>query len=255
MVAMITAYFDESGTHGNQKVDPPVLSIGCYVSTGQQWELFKQEWQAVLDKAGVECFHAAPFESRFREYADWTDKKRKGVYVSLQSIIKRRVKKVIAACVVLPDYDELITGEHRQMLLSPYAFAVRCCFEMIGEWSRRHELRESVDCVFEAGARMGGEVGDVFKRVKAKNNLGSLSYGVKKDPLKMSVPLQAADVLAYEIRKLAITVVGCMRDEKRKLFMRRSIQNLFGFPHETYYFDRDALTEIISAFEAGGVLE
>lgn len=251
---MITAYFDESGTHHNQKVDPPVLSIGCYVSTEQQWGLFKREWQAVLDEAGVECFHAAPFESRFGEYADWTDEKRRKVHLSLQGIIKRRVKKGIAACVVLPDYDELITGKYRQMLLSPYAFAARCCFEMIGEWSRRHGLQEPVECVFEAGARKGGEVGDLFSRLRAKNNLGSLTFDAKKDPLKETVQLQAADILAYEIRKLAITVVGCMRDDGRKLFMRRSMQNLFGFPHETYYFDRDALTEIISAIEGGGVL-
>jgi len=252
---MITAYFDESGTHGNQKVDPPVLSIGCYVSTDEQWTLFNREWQAVLDEAGVECFHVTTFESRFGGYAGWTDEKRKRVYAGLQGIIKRRVKKAIAACVVLRDYDELITGEYRQRLLSPYAFAARCCFEMIGDWSRRYELREPVDCVFEAGSGMGGEVGDVFRRVKAKNNLGSLSYGLKKDPHKRTLPLQAADVLAYEIRKLAITVVGCMRDDKRKLFMRRSMENLFGFPHETYYYDRDALAEILAAIEGGGVLE
>jgi hypothetical protein len=252
---MITAYFDESGTHGNQKVDPPVLSIGCYASTGEQWALFNREWQAVLDEAGVEYFHVTTFESRFGDYAGWTNKKRIRVYAGLQGVIKRRVKKGIAACVVLRDYDELIAGEHRRKLFSPYAFATRCCFEMIGDWSRKHGLQEPVDCVFEAGAGMGGEVGDVFKRVKAKNNLGSLSYGVKKDPLKMTAPLQAADVLAYEIRKLAITVVGCTRDDKRKLFMRHSMKNLFGFPHETYYYDRDALAEIISAFEAGGVLE
>lgn len=81
-----------------------------------------------------------------------------------------------------------------------------------------------------------------------------IGFQAKKDSLKETVQLQAADILVYEIRKLAITVVGRLRDEKRKLFMRRSMKNLFGFPHEDYFFDRDAMMEIISDIESDGVL-
>jgi hypothetical protein len=112
-----------------------------------------------------------------------------------------------------------------------------------------------VACVFEAGAGKVGEVSTLFTKISRENNLGTLSFDAKKDPLKETVQLQAADILVYEIRKLAITVVGCRRDNKRKLFMRQSMQNLFGFPHETYYFDRDALIEIISDIENGGVFK
>lgn len=177
---MITAYFDESGTHGNQNVYPPVLSIGCYVSTDQQWKLFKQEWQEVLHDAGIEYFHAAKFESRFGEYAGWTDEKRKRIYGRLQGIIKRRVKKGIAACIVLPDYDEVITGKYQEMFVSPYSFATRCCFECIGEWSLKHNLQEPVVCIFEAGARKVGEVTNLHTRLRAKCNLGELDFKPKK---------------------------------------------------------------------------
>lgn len=251
---MVTAYFDESGTHHNQNVYPPMLSIGCYVSTEEQWALFKREWQEVLLEAGVEYFHANKFESSFGEYKDWTGEKRKRVCGRLQGVIKRRVKKGIAACIVLPDYDELIAGEHRDALVSPYAFAARVCFECLGEWSKKHDLPEPVDCVFEAGAGNVGEIQRLFASMRPKNNLGTLSFKAKKDPLKETAQLQAADILVYEIRKLAITVVGCIRDEERKLFMRRSMQNLLGFPHEAYYFDREALTELIADVESGGVL-
>ena len=95
---MITAYLDESGTHRNQDVVPPMLSLGCYISTQEQWGYFNREWQEVLDEAGLDrFFHVNKFENRKREYADWTDEKRLKIYKMLQGIIKRRVKKGIAA--------------------------------------------------------------------------------------------------------------------------------------------------------------
>lgn len=259
---MITAYFDESGSHANQD-GVPVLSLGCYISTAEQWEHFAKEWREILNEYKIACFHAVDYENPFcKDYENWDKGKKVWFYQRLQTVIKRRVKKGIAICIVLDDFTKVITGDYLKQLVSPYSFAARTCFEIIGEWSEKHNLQEPVACVFEAGSRKGGEVCDVFNRIKTHYNLGTLSFADKKDVViskrgvtterKGILHLQAADILAYEIRKLARTTIGCMRDDNQRLFMRRSMQNLLDYPHEALYFDEAALREIVSALESGG---
>lgn len=51
---MVQAFIDEGGCDQHA----PVVSVGCYYATPDQWAAFEGSWTAVLRQAEVECFHA-----------------------------------------------------------------------------------------------------------------------------------------------------------------------------------------------------
>ena len=60
-VAMIWAYYDESGEYADGKLLN--MSIGGCVSSLAKWELFKVDWCATLQAEGLSYFHMTDFEA------------------------------------------------------------------------------------------------------------------------------------------------------------------------------------------------
>ncbi|MFY9555477.1 MAG: hypothetical protein WAV20_16155 [Blastocatellia bacterium] len=96
MVAMIaatsplTAYFDESYNHTNPKrpAEPPVYTVGCWLSTAKEWARFGRRWKTILKQAGVPFFHMTDYESRWGHYKDWSNSKRLKVLRELHQAVK-----------------------------------------------------------------------------------------------------------------------------------------------------------------------
>src|SRR6266576_3200958 len=59
-VCVIEAYLDESGLDGRW----PMVCVGAYAGTHEQWARFIESWQHQLDTAGVKVFHAKEQSSR-----------------------------------------------------------------------------------------------------------------------------------------------------------------------------------------------
>jgi hypothetical protein len=51
-VVILTAYFDESGTHSGSEA----VAVAGYVSTPDRWERFGQEWREALAAYNIEYF-------------------------------------------------------------------------------------------------------------------------------------------------------------------------------------------------------
>jgi hypothetical protein len=62
LVAMLWGYFDESGFHDHKTGKLRRLSFGGCLASCDTWNGFKSEWKAVLAPEGIECFHMTDFE-------------------------------------------------------------------------------------------------------------------------------------------------------------------------------------------------
>ena len=70
LMAMLTAYLDESGTHDGARA----VAIGCYVASLDRWERFSGQWLDVLRDEGIEPpFHMVDFSHGVDRYAPWRD--------------------------------------------------------------------------------------------------------------------------------------------------------------------------------------
>lgn len=246
---MLVGYFDESYTHAPA---PRVYTLGGYISTANHWKKFEREWNEALRDAGITTFfHMTTFEARKKEYEGWSNEKRIQVLRRLHSVIKKRVFAGFAVSVVLSDYEEIMNDEIRGYFGNHHQFVTIACLRYIANWLRLQNYKETVAYYFESGSGFDADVErllrDIINDERMSNvyRVHSCSIVNKRD----FAPLQAADIIAYEVTKAHAREIGS--DKTRPI--RQSIRNLrLPTVNEWYYFTKkELLGEIESARERG----
>ena len=195
----LTAYFDESGTHENSAV----IAFGGFISTPERWERFQDEWRGLVkDEYGLDYFHMAEFAHSTGQFKAWTDETMRRKRLSrLLGVIEKYVIASVGFVLVRRAYDTIISADSREYGGGPYGLLAVKTFADVGEMIRLTGLRGKVAYVFEEGAKGRDQVERVYRGLKKsqshleRNRLLDLSFKDKRQCL----PLQAADILAYEL--------------------------------------------------------
>lgn len=201
---MMRAYFDCS--HNGRKNGGSVAVSG-WLSTGERWAEFDREWQQMLDVSGVPYFHMKEFAHSVGAYSNgWKGEKEKRDNF-IQFLIGAISHHAIAgfACLIERDVFEEVNREYRvkEHYGNEYALCCRVCVAQVRHWLHRHRDYTAPQYVFEDGDERGrlgwllesdGYAAPIFMPSRdriAKD--GTLIRGL--------LPLQAADLAAYELRK------------------------------------------------------
>ena len=229
---MLWAYLDESGTHQGA----PVVVVGCYVSTVEQWSRFDAEWAAHLERHSLPFFHMTDFVARQGAYRGWTESARERFIRAAINMIVLRTHYRVAVGLPL---EELERTEHLQYVGHPYTVGVIECVKYVGEWMRRYHPDEYVSYVIETGTRHGDEVTRHLNRARSKEylrewlRLGSHTFAEKRSVRQ----LQAADVLAWECWWEA-TRRKMVRDPPAR---RRTLRALARYKTQFHWYASDRL--------------
>src|SRR5438105_4466057 len=65
---ILTAYYDESGTHGGS----PLTVLAGFVGSGDEWVGFEREWQKVLKKHKITHVRAKHLWHRQKQHKGWS---------------------------------------------------------------------------------------------------------------------------------------------------------------------------------------
>ncbi len=241
-MAYYSAYFDESTS-----ADSPVLVVAGFLSTDAQWMLFEREWKEVLAAFEITAFHAQHFSKHKEEFLGWEEPKRKALLRKLLSIINERAAFGFASTVHVKEFDAVFTGNDRRDIGSPYNLCCTACYLQIGHWAQRNYQVEPLALIFDAGHKNAGDVTNTFNaEIKKSENiayrLGSLTFSDDK----VMVPLQAADLAAYELWKWL--------DEhfaQKKRHGRFPLLKMMNTPWSIRAFDRPILEEILQHRKTG----
>lgn len=196
-MAMLAAYFDESGTHANS----PVVAVAGYVAPVSEWLRFENEWRFFLKEAGVDYFRMSEFENRQGPFANWNKDKRIDVLTKLLKTIQFRIHLGVGAATVIQDFEAV--AHKFNPPCSAYAFSIVQCLNFVGEWADECGHTQPIAYYFENGAGYNSEIDFWRQRIlnkettKRRYRFGSLTVIDKRD----FPPLQAADILAYESYK------------------------------------------------------
>jgi Protein of unknown function (DUF3800) len=202
LLGMFRAYFDESGIHGESKI----LVMACYLAPAKEWDRFIPKWQAVLNKYGVNIFHATHcngYKGEFRKFKTNPDERNEFVSDLLILLSSRPRIVPFSVGVVFKDYDELLRPSMEPDPEHPYHIAMKSLLSMIGVYSQeigRFPAAEKIACFFERQTEFSSKAlylfnrGVIDKQWKSAQRLGSITYGSASD----YIPLQAADALAYD---------------------------------------------------------
>lgn len=181
-IAVIEAYLDESGTHEGASL----VVVAGWVGDRKAWKSFTKEWRGVLQRAGVEYFHANdPKCERLKP-------------LLVRAILKRHLLGV-AWSVNRLDFKEIASNKFMSRFGNAYSTCAYLCVGLINGLAKKDGW-PSVALVFEAGQPSADFI---YKTVNAMigepedHRLHSITFLNKKAP--GAIPLQAADFLSHVI--------------------------------------------------------
>jgi hypothetical protein len=191
------AYIDESGTHRGS----PMLAVGGYLFRREQAERFSRDSQKVLDSFGVPSAHMTDAVHCLGAYKDAgmvKDDCDKFNRLLIENI-RRRTMFGFGVSVDPTKYAAIVGRENNAP--SAYSFCLMGCLTIISRWVKRTKFQGYIAYVFEAGHERQAEANRFLADAilasdhsKAKHRYASHNFIDKK----LALPLQAADMLAWQ---------------------------------------------------------
>ncbi|MGA7806518.1 MAG: DUF3800 domain-containing protein, partial [Bradyrhizobium sp.] len=199
---MITAYFDDSGTHEPSDI---VLVAGIFGTEGRMDSL-DRNWKRHLDlplcgrKDPLSRFHAYDCYQSVGEFRGWTRTETDYFRHQLRTVIIESEVAAYGIACSRKDYDELITGDLRSVLGTPEGMCINQCLVRSLGWVQANTFDPAMRFVFDDRPsevrRYAGTVYDAFQRwIAPPPQLAGYAFLSSKKVR----PLQAADLVAWEL--------------------------------------------------------
>lgn len=238
LVGMFQSFFDESGGS-----DHGFITVCGWLSTVERWQGFESEWKAMLAHYDVPYFHMKEL-SQFRgPFAKWMrDRAEREEFFKDAARIIRDTVQIGFMCVVWYEAFRKVNERFhlKKHQRSPYAIAGRFCIARVNQYvlGTGATLRD-VAYVFEDGGPDAGGLVDLAKRSNLKLPVFESSRDTEAN--FATVQLQAADYLAYEVRK---AVVDHRDPFTKPEEFRRSFQALFSCEVDQGNYDEEHLLDL-----------
>jgi hypothetical protein len=250
IITVLKSYFDESGKLQDPKIE--AVAVAGFLSTPKKWSSFEKQWKPKLKKYGIKKgFHMADCENGKEEFEGWTEQRKSDLINELIPIIKNCALFGVGAAMTTEDYIELT--RKRSKGCSPYVedpyygSSIYCFYTLVLEMRKKFPNKKASIIFDETDKEMEHRAIDYYKWFKdtyeGGNKLVDLSYMSDID----AVPLQAADFLAYETRKQAISKVYSQHRPNWLWNLQFKRDFLFGG-----YLDREHLKPMIDILRSKG---
>jgi hypothetical protein len=195
----IKAYMDESGSSG----DTDFVSIGGLVAAGGAWEMLEYQWREALDEFEITDFHMREYAQSVGQCKKWRgdEEKRREVYDRFIRLIYDAHAMPFGAVVPMAAYRQW-SKEAKRAMRDPYFICLQYCLDAVVHRADYVGLPmdEKILTVFSQNTQFESLAGKYWHAMRKSyewgERLGACSFG---DP-KSICALQAADVVAYEIR-------------------------------------------------------
>ena len=191
---MLKAYFDDSGTHHGADV----IVMGGLISTDEEWAALEPKWQAALDEIGIKKMHMSPCENRKGEFQRFERPERDAIVARFTDLVCETRGRMLASAVSRDVWNRVADETAiREWFPEPIDFLFNCCMRRALE-SRRLDGPPAEELVVVFDSRdeslpFWRELGASYER-----NWGDKLAGYSFGQMQRVLPLQAADIVAYE---------------------------------------------------------
>lgn len=229
-IAVFEAYFDESGDPANESLR--VFTLAFVVAPANNWKRFSVTWNRILKRHKIDVMHMKEYEHCVNQFKGWDKPKKEAFASQLAGVLKPHIGLAHCHSMSTEVWRTKIApemGSNFRKTRGPYIFLLQSCLEDLAEYgSALLPKGERIACIFDqnrlvAGAKpdcLGAAV-DHYNDLKESRGWGDIFASITFENKKDFVPLQAADMLAYEAFKDMVNISkGCPR-QRRKL-----LQNL-----------------------------
>ncbi len=199
LVAMLTAFCDETGTHAAA----PLTCVGGYLFDEESQKTFSEEWAEKLKpyrSRGVKFFHSSPCDAGDGPFANLSKAERDAMFGDLIALTRATAK-----CAAVAGIEESIYRGCSERLLAQsytgtkYTACVLQFLYMIGDWATEQKIEDKIFYIFADGEEAQDEVDSMMKQIENMPDLSNrFHYGGHQFSKQATVlPLQAADLWAW----------------------------------------------------------
>jgi hypothetical protein len=212
---MIRTYFDDSGTHEGSGL---VLIAGIMGTEGRMDGL-DRTWRWHLEaplcgrKGRIKRFHAYDCYQSINDFVGWTRTETDYFRHQLREVIIQSGVSAYGIACLRRDYEDLIAGDLRSVLGDPEGFCINQCVVRSLAWVKANTFDPKVTFIFDNRPspvrRYAGTVYDAFAQAhKPPPELTGYAFLSSMDVR----PLQAADLIAWELYQFAKSVLVAGRN-------------------------------------------
>jgi hypothetical protein len=201
---VMTAYFDESGTHGEES---PLVTVAGFIASVAQWAAYERDLAELLAEYGVKKFHAKDLRGRKGDFKGWPALKRARFNSRFLQMADDHLACGLSMILPSADYQGIYRAAEFPRKARPdtqYGLCVRGALWKSIIFMIDRPADWPLNIVLEIGTGKEGDAIRVFGEVQDDLRpeyapaLGSITFGSKSD-----LPLAVADSLAYAIFRMS----------------------------------------------------
>ena len=220
----------------------PVVTVAAYLARPKQWEVFTKEWVRAIQPAKI--YHAADAANCRGEFKGWTPQQVAEMAKRALPIIPKHTEMAVANGIHMGDYEAALKNKPqlRKLLGEPYGACLQWTLSTLLRPKAELGNREQI-AFFHEQNNFAAEAFRTYQYTIEKWGMGartSFTFGSKEK----YVPLQAADIYAYEANKR-------LRDTSRSRPNRKALDALVPNPRKAVlgYYNHENMGELVARLE------
>jgi hypothetical protein len=196
LVAVMRAFFDES-----EHAESGWFCIAGYAYERRKARRFNKEWKRLW---GERVFHMSEFAHSRGVFALPDDERDRLIRKSVSIVTRTAAVGVITFCNAREiERAMAAAGEQVVGFRGPYSLCHHVCMLALGKWSRQNMEAEGVSYVFEDGYKENYDahqfMGEIRQMPALRHAYACVAHAFEDK--KRFLPIQSADLLAYEFVK------------------------------------------------------
>jgi len=195
-----TAYMDETG-HAAAS-DQHFCGMAGFLATTDRWQLLETKWKETLKRFNVDYMHMKEFGSFTGVFKAWKgdESKRKRFYGELLAHL-REIRAIPFGAIYSLDAYRKLSDEDRAAINDPYLKSLCDCVGIPARLLEDKPPEIKYNVVFGEQTEFRHRATKIYELFKSMYRVGErMRYPDFKD-MREFVPLQAADMIAYELYK------------------------------------------------------
>lgn len=197
---MLTAYFDESGTHR----ESPITAIGGFVATDEAWKKFELELAEILALyagRGLRVFHMVDSLAQQGQFSSIEQIFINQILWGIGKALRRAKVVTVYSAVVQDDWDAVVTdGPFKARFPKPFDLCFEDTLRQLYEWAGRYAKGVKVSPVFSFQKEYHERMTAVSAALDLSGKYAKHLSSVVIAKPEVVTPLQAADFAAYSMR-------------------------------------------------------
>lgn len=194
----LRAFIDDSGSGG----DSPWFVLAGYVGTVEAWDAFDEPWRAVLKgPPKLEYFKSSEAESLKCEFTGIVKDERNQRIDSLIRIIGEHALRAMYVRVRQQDYNEVIKPYIPESWDNAYYFLFTGIISAATSVEKYAGTSRPIEFFFDTANRLEKPSKQLYGQVSDLPQFGNRVINIHYEDEKEFLPLQASDLVAWQIRR------------------------------------------------------